>query len=242
MPRDFVLSEPDYFATKRAVKAVERGLTNVRNRLRGERGQRRAAVPPARVRFRNDNSGTAPAWGVLRITGASNSGYLTIDQPDTSFQRLYLVNGPRDIATGKTGFGYFLTAETFRFPDHYVLYDTANTPAYGESWGPQNGTWTLKKYRYGFTIMGGNITTESGKERTVAVQSEVNLIYGQAQGTIADGATGTMEVFDGNNTILNASTTVSAVHRFSATTIADDSKLEAAWNGGTWNIIAARCP
>jgi len=192
-----------------------------------------------RWRFRNDATTTAPASGVLRMTGmATVDGvqYMTVSKPDTSFNRLYLVNGLQDVAANDYGWA------TFLWHADYVLYDTGNTPAFGESWGPQNGTWTLKKYRYGFTIMGGNITTESGKERTVAVQSPVNLIYGQAQGTIADGATGTMEVFDGNNTILHASTTVSAVHRFSATTIADDSKLEAAWNGGTWNIIAARCP
>lgn len=158
------------------------------------RNRRLDSVPTRRkIRFRNDNSGTAPRYGVLRITGAQNKSFLKIDQPDSTYRWLYLVNGPNDVPTGKYGFGTFLTAEHFRFRDNYVLYDTGNTPAYGEEWGPKPSSWLLWKQRPGFFILGDNDTSESGKERTLAIQrppAEVR-VKNDSGGDVAAGDTGT---------------------------------------------------
>lgn len=224
----YAFDSSDVARISAAVKAYEGGQLP---------GIRKSGLPNrnySRIPFRNDNASTAPAYGVLRVTGTTivdGFPFLTVDKPDTSFNRFYLVNGTEDVVTSGWGWG------TWLWHGGQVLYDSG-TPALGEEWGPKNAQWSLSKWRYGFTILGGNDTTLT---TTLAIQEKVSLIYGQTQGTIADGATGTVEVFDGNNTILNASTTISAVHRFSSTTIGDDKKVECAWNGGTWNIIAARC-
>ena len=247
MADDYVLSPPDYEATREVVNGYRHGQTNRRNPLTTNHGSSHsgAGQHPTRIRFRNDSSETVPAWGVMRITGASSTkfGYLTIDKPDTSFQRLYLVNGPRPVVQFSSsnpyyGWGSFLTSETFRFADQYVLYDTGNTPAYGESWGPQNGTWTLKKYRYGFTIMGGNITTESGKERTVAVQipPEEIMVKNATGGDLAANSSGTYQVWTG--AAGSEADTTSTITAYNKTSVSfKNTKFGAAgWLHGNWYV------
>src|SRR5688500_15942732 len=102
------------------------------------------------VRIRNQANEDIPPFAVLRIAGATQSEgeiVYTVAKPNTTFYRWYLVNGPVALPYGADhadGWGTFLTA------GGYVLYDSADTPSLGESWGPQNGSWELKKYRYGF--------------------------------------------------------------------------------------------
>jgi hypothetical protein len=240
MPRDFVLSETDYFATKRAVKAVERGLTNLRNRLRGERGRRRAAVPPARVRFYNENSGTAPAYGVMRITTNGTATYAAIDKPSSAFQPLYIVNGPRDCVTGKWGWGYFLTAETFRFDHRFVLFDTANTPAVGEVWGPQDGTWTIKQNYPGFLIIGGNTGSDT-TSRTAAMQLPCTHVIGKANGSIAvDATNGTMDIWSKNFGGATGQSLSGIVANWSVA-LASGDKMTAALLSGAWTGAKLAC-
>lgn len=119
------------------------------------------------VRFINNSGESIPAWGVMRITGAtvesSGARLLTVAKPNTTLQRYYLVNSGDTCASSSTGVGTFL---------HHagtVLYDTANTPAYGETWGPQSATWTIKKGNTGFVILGGNTGT-GATSRTIAIQ------------------------------------------------------------------------
>ena len=162
MPRGYVLSEKDYLTLKADHYALKRALSNLRNDIgRRTRTSKPGRLPPNQVRFRNDNSGTAPAYGVLRITGGNmgannGGGFLTIDQPNTIFCRLYLVNGSRDIGTGDYGWGSFLTAESINLERSQVLYDTG-TPAIGDMWGAKASQWSLSVNRPGFYILGGII-------------------------------------------------------------------------------------
>jgi hypothetical protein len=118
----------------------------------------------AKVPFRNDNAGTAPAFGVLRVTGTTTVdqfAFLTVDQPDSSFNALYLVNGTEDVASGGTGWG------TWLYHGGRVLYD-AGTPAIGQIWGAASGQWSLTSGKAGFLVIGGNDTTLG---TTIAVQT-----------------------------------------------------------------------
>lgn len=190
-------------------------------------------INPDVAYFRNDSGETIPAYGVILLgTPFMSNGLIhySANKPSTSFQRFYLVNGPEDIADDKFGWGTWLT-----HPGK-VLYDSG-TPAAGESWGPKTGQWSLSKWRYGFTILGGNNTTDL---TTVAVQSPVTHVWGQTQGSIAKDATGTVEVFDGNDTILNASTTLSVKNK--AVSVGDNKKVGARWEGGSWYLDWCECP
>lgn len=187
-----------------------------------------------RVWFRNDASGaaTASAYACMRVTGittVNNRPVVTIAKPDTSFNRLYLVNGDKDVENGKYGWG------TWLWHSDYVLYDNASTPAVGEEWGPQDGQWTIKKWRYGFTIMGGNVTSPV---RTTAVQHFVNSFWGQTDGTLTKGSTATVSVYDGNDA--DTSVNVASVKNKFAT-VASSKKVGVYWWGGSWYAIAAEC-
>jgi hypothetical protein len=192
----------------------------------------------SRIPFRVDATETVPAYGLLRVTGmveVDGRKVYKIDKPNTTFSRLYLVNGPDEITyrSGSTGYGW----GTWLWHADYVLYDTGNTPAFGDSWGPQDGTWTIKKYRYGFTIMGGNAGTGAAS-RTIAVQSEVKEFWGQTDAAITKGSSGTISVYDGNDA--DTSINVSSVKNKFAN-VAITKKVKAHWLGGSWYLDAAEC-
>lgn len=136
----------------------------------------------------------------MRITGASTDGYLTTDQPDSTYRWLYVVNIDGDVTNGRLGWCSFLTSESFQFENNYVLYDTASgTPAYGDEWGPTASSWKLSKYHPGFLVMGGNNTSTSGSERTVCVQTppaEI-LVKNVTGSAIAAAASGTFTLYGG---------------------------------------------
>lgn len=149
------------------------------------------------VPFKNVNAGTVPAYGVMRITGATivdTFPYLTTDQPDSTYRWLYLVNGADPVATNAFGWGVWLHHAD------YALYDTGSgTPAYGDEWGPTASSWKLQKYAPGFWVMGGNNTSVSGSERTVCVQvppAEV-LVKNATGSAIAAAASGTFTLEGG---------------------------------------------
>jgi hypothetical protein len=228
----YVLTEQDYLSLKRDHGAAARRLTNLEKRLSssGMRRHQSVFMPAKRwpVRFVNQNSGTVPAYGVMRVTGATSAigePTLTIDKPNTSFQRRYLVNGPYVVQTTATGWGTWLDDADL------VLYESG-TPAYGESWGPADGQWSLKKWRYGFTIQGGNNTTAL---TTVARQIEVNEVWGQTQGAIAKGSTtGILEVYDGNDTEITSTTITAIKNKFCD--VADNKKASVRFMGGSWYV------
>lgn len=185
------------------------------------------------VRFRNDYSGEAPAYGVLRVTGAEvlqGINTIKVDRPDSSFARLYLVNGPNPVQSGKFGWG------TWLWHADWVLYDDADTPAFGESWGPQNASFKLKKWRYGFTIWGA--PTGSDTDRVLASQSWVNHFYGQTDAAINKGSSGTVSVYDGNNA--DTSINVSSVENKFAN-VAISKKVSVTLEGGKWRLTSAEC-
>lgn len=234
MPDGYVLSDADRRYVRNSLRQLLAEYTSKTRRLESVLG-RGGGVPAigGRIRFRNDNAGTVPAHGCLRITGMATvkgKPILTIDQPNTTFGRLYLVNGQNQVATGKTGWGYFLMGDKPR----KVLYDTG-TPAYGESWGPKASQWSLAKWRYGFTILGSNDTTAL---TTHAAQHVVNHFIGKTDASHAKSATGTISVYDGNRA--DTSMNVTDVYNLFAA-VATTKWVDVEWRGGTWYLTAAEC-
>jgi hypothetical protein len=181
-----------------------------------------------KIAFRNDSGEAVPAHAVMRVTGMATverKNLFTISKPNTTFGRLYLVNGPTGVAIGKRGWGTWLW-----HADH-VLYDTANTPAYGESWGPQNNTWTIKKNHVGFLIAGGNTGTGAAS-RTIAMQELTTAAFGKADAAIASGASGTVRVYGGTQgSEVDTSQTIPSCWNEGAALV-DEADLKVRWLHG----------
>lgn len=202
------------------------------------RHESRQPPDPRKVRFRNDYAGTIPAFGVLRVTGATlvaGVKVLTVDRPDSSFARLYLVNGPTPVAEAEDDEEHYGWG-TFLWHADWVLYDDADTPAFGESWGPQNASFKLKKWRYGFTIWGEH--TGEDTDKVLASQQWVNHFYGQTDAAINKGSSGTVSVYDGNNA--DTSINVSSVENKFAN-VAITKKVSVTWEAGKWRLTSAEC-
>jgi len=153
-------------------------------------------LPRPGIPFLNDSGETAPAYAVMKITddiakAAGQPFSLVIDKADNNWSGLYLVNGPRAIADGGTGTGYFYTGD---YPDQLALYNSANTPAPGEQWSPVPDSWLLHKNGPGFFILGGADGTKVNIIQRIPGQI---LVKNDSGGAIAGGGTGTVAVFGG---------------------------------------------
>lgn len=228
-----------YTFNRDAIRQVAREVFREERESRARRGQIPGitqAYARNSVQFRNASGESIPAYAVMRVTGAeirAGLPIITVAKPSTAFQRLYLVNGPNRVGSASTarGVGTWLDDEP-----GFVLYESG-TPAYGESWGPKNGQWSLAKWRYGFTIIGGLAGSGAGI-RVVAKQHEVNVVYGQTNGTHTKGSATTIDLYDGNNAAIT-STSITATNRFA--TVATAKKVMCTWIGGTWVSSAAEC-
>lgn len=115
------------------------------------------------VFFKNGSGETVPAFGAMRVTAYSATNRTaTVAKPSSASQDRYLVNGDQPVSDGGTGWAHRLDAIA------EVLYDVSDgTPAYGETWGPESGSWLIHKGKRGFRIWGGN--TDS-PVKTFAIQ------------------------------------------------------------------------
>ena len=167
----------------------------------GSLGMRRPVARPlvqrnyAVQQFRNDASETIPAHAVMRVTGmveVDGEYIYTVAKLNSSFAPDYLVNGPDELTytSGSTCYGW----GTWLWHSDYALYNTASTPAYNEIWGPESGTWRLKKNCPGFRIKGGTRGTGS-EARVIAVQQQTPL-WGKPDSSYSADGTGTATLWD----------------------------------------------
>lgn len=170
----------DHYKLRRLVEAQLQRLTNLV-----------AAEEPGEGFFRNESGEEVPAFGVMRITGYERTtGVYIIGKPNTTFHRECLINGSKKVSTGAGG-------HFFRARSCQVLYDNANTPAFGETWGPTNDSWKIIKDMYGFTILGDNVT-DGESIRTLVQQEPVQYVFGKADAEMtALGGSGTVSVWKG---------------------------------------------
>ena len=240
MARGFML---DAAAIRKIVADHERLQLMYRNLLREVAAVKTAVLvtPRSKQRFLNNSGEECPAYAVMEVTAGVRGGAnayteerLTITKPTSTFNRLYLVNGPQAVAADKEGEGTWLMDDAAGRP---VLYETGNTPAWGESWGAKSGQWTLAKGRPGFLVTGANNTTAT-LPYTSAVQYMVNYLKGKADAGITKGSSGTISIWMGAaGSEADTSINVTAYAWGTAITsgkIVSLQWLDSAWYVGCW--------
>lgn len=102
------------------------------------------------ARARNGAGTAIPAFSLVRVTGADLDGTLILASPDAISQGGLWATGATPIpATSGKGV-------VTRATPCWVAYDAADgTPAAGEDWGSESGSFLLHKDRLGFRILGG---------------------------------------------------------------------------------------
>jgi len=190
MPEGIYFSPDNGERIARAVRAVEGGSELILPRPRQLLARDVVPVP-----FRNDYAGTIPHGGVCEVaepvTLDATQAY-PVTRPTTTFKRLYLVNTGEDVPDDGYGWGSWLLGHADE-----VLYDDADTPAIGETWGPQSGSFELKKYRHGFNIWGN--PTGGSTDLVIAQQcwDREILIKNDTGSAIAVNSSGTFKIFTG---------------------------------------------
>lgn len=120
------------------------------------------------VIVRNDSGEAIPSFGVMQVSGAeaeNGTSVVTVVKP-TGASGQYLLNGPHAIpASAPNNYGKGWRAFGLR-----AQYDSADgTPALGESWGPESGSWKLHKDVEKFVVVGHPINSKTVR---VNVESE----------------------------------------------------------------------
>lgn len=160
-----------------------------------------STAPKPGVKFLNNCGATYPAWGISRITGrvapsGASPGYLTVAKVDATYRWQYFVNGPKDVANNKYGFGSYLTD----IEGEALWGDAGASPAPGERWGPKADSFLLWQHRPGFLILGGT-TDDGGNPRTGVKQlvpGEVRVKNDDGGGSLAAGASRTFGIYGGS--------------------------------------------
>ena len=195
------------------------------------------------VPFYNDSGEDVPAYGVMRIDGATlrdegsisdeslnHQAIFTIVKPDTTFCSLYLVNGPIIAKADSYGEGTLLL-------DGGTVLLSTGTPAYGIEYGPTDDDWGLVQYRPGFLIQGQ--LTDS-PNLAYAVQKEVISLLGKTDASIAKGSSGTVSIYCGQaGSETDTTWNVDAYNRFS--TVSSDKWVGVTRVHGNWYLTAKEC-
>lgn len=190
--------------------------------------------------FRNAGSETIPAFGVMRITGVEERhgvAVYTVDKPSTTFQRLYLINGPKQVAADGYGSGTFDVT--------YALCDSSVSPVYAQSWGAKASEWNLFQGRPGFFLLGG-YTGDGDAQRALVKQQEVKELFGELTGTLSKDSSTTMQIDmpDGGTWGDAGFSDITVYDRLLPTsgTVASGRRVVTNWYGDRWVATSAQCP
>jgi hypothetical protein len=191
------------------------------------------------VEFRNDAGETIPAFGIVRLTGIAaidaTRVVLTAAKPNVfGCQHNAAINGPTAVSSGRYGV-------CTRAAVDVALYDTADgTPAFGEKWGPRDGSWKLKKNTGGFSVLG---PTNPDQGLVLVSPAPMRMFVGKTDGTHNKGGSGTISIYAGTlgsetDTGLNMT---GVYNRFA--TLTSGKWVRCEWNetDGAWEITAAEC-
>jgi hypothetical protein len=196
---------------------------------------------PRRQRFLNSSGEECPAYAVMEVTAGVRGGAsayteerLTITKPTSTFNRLYLVNGPQAVANNYDGEGTWLMDDAAGRP---VLYASGDgTPAWGESWGAKASQWTLAKNRPGFLVTGANNTTATNPY-TSAVQHYVNQLIGKSDADITKGSSGTISIWMGTpGSETDSTINVTAWAMGAAIEGTSPKWVSVVWTNGAWYV------
>lgn len=191
--------------------------------------------------FKNDSSSTLAAFGVINLTGVEKQDngefWLTADQCDSAANFLLAVNGPQQVAAGEYGLCKPLS-ETL-----VVSYDTGDgTPANEENWGPDNGTFKLKKNFGGgqYAVIGA----DSSAEVALVMVTGVVKRWGRASAAIAGQASGTVKIMVGTGapTSWTDSGDTKTAQNVTGVQADLDAYLDMYYAGSQWNFMPLECP
>lgn len=187
--------------------------------------------------LRNDSGETLPAFACARITGVTiveGQVVTTVAKPSTTLARHYLINGPSAVANGKYGSG------TIDCPA-YVLYDTADTPAFQEGWGPKPSQWTIAKGFPGFTILGTN-SGSGATSRTFALWEPITRLVGKADALVGSGSSGTVSIWIGGTVGSESDSTINVtVYNRTGADLASGAWCVVLWINNTWYAEPWEC-
>jgi hypothetical protein len=188
------------------------------------------------VPFRNDSGEEVPAYAVMKVVDQVAIGgvdHLTINKPDYTFQRRYLINTGTAVANTETGLGNWLDESAL------VLYDESEGDPNGEEWGAWPGQWTLKKERLGFTLF-----KKSANGVALGSQREVVSIFGKFYDKLEQGKSAIFRIwmrYDGKKR--DTQMTVDAYDWYlnKDEEIAKNTQGEVAWYSNKWHVRNAYC-
>jgi hypothetical protein len=100
----------------------------------------------------NDSGEIIPANSLVRATGVdAATGFLSVAKPTTDGDPRVLIVGATQVPVG----GRSVATYDLR---HEIAYEQDDgEPAAGETWGAAVGSWTARKNKAGFTILGGAV-------------------------------------------------------------------------------------
>ncbi len=109
-----------------------------------------------------NNSATnwIPSWSLARVVSTDyTNGVLTVDQPNADSMTQVVLTGP--VAIPPSAYG----AATYDFPAWASYNPSDGTPSVDDQWGAGNGSWTLRKNKTGFWVIG----VDSGNSRAMVL-------------------------------------------------------------------------
>lgn len=125
-------------------------MRGVDARLRSLSGN---APPVNRHKFRNDSGEVIPPLACMRITNGTlgYDSFFTVAKPNATQQKVYLLNHTTPVQPGALGW-----AQKYDEPNgaaYGIDFRATTRPAYGQTWGPTNGSWLLSSTGTGFTVL-----------------------------------------------------------------------------------------
>jgi hypothetical protein len=191
------------------------------------------------IEYYNDSGEEIPAFGVMRISGMRKKDGRPVIQckkPHTfGSQGQHRINGPVPVESSQYGvclIGNHVAA----------LYDTADgTPAFGESWGPRDATWKLKKNTGGFRVL-GNADTTNGV--VVVVSVPMMGFFGKTDAAHNKSADGTVSIYWGSDAGTDTTENMTSVYNLFGN-VSSGKNVRCEWQGDMdgkqFALTAAEC-
>lgn len=141
--------------------------------------------------FENNTGSTVPGNSLLRVTGLTLSEgvpILAIAKASTTFGREWAVTANRDVPSGEFG-----VATLANLPVR-LAYDSTQSPAAGETYGPKPDSFVSWENYPGFICLG---IVDSTNHIMLATREEPPFYLCKADSSISKGSTGTASLYVG---------------------------------------------
>lgn len=194
--------------------------------------------------FVNDSGETVPAFGIMKMQNDfDNTGRMRITKPDTSFQRMYLVNNSFAVPDGEGGHGTFLKEPSNDLGR--ALF--SESPTMMTEYGAKPGEWELYPNRPGFMVQGNPVDVGGGLYSARTHQREVTRVKGYlVDGEITTLGSGSFKVYSGMvDEAVDAGFTALTCWHWGCEDILNagqDLKGWCVWQDSQWIFNEACCP